>query len=68
MAIDIAVPVALVIVTPCLSSDFQTALCSNMLKSPVLLVASFLTEMGSSDGAEDKYSPLPACLIHTEPS
>jgi len=68
MVFDIAVPAALVIVTPCLSDDFQTALCSCMLKSPVLLVASLLTEMDNSVGAEDKLSPLLACLIHTEPA
>ena len=40
-----------------------------MLKSPVLLVASLLTEeMGNSVGAEDKLSPILACLIHTEPA
>ena len=70
MVFDIAVLAALVIVTPCLSDDFQTTLCSCMLKSPVQLVASLLTEvtLGYSVGAEGKLSPLLACLIPTEPA
>ena len=41
-----------------------------MLKSPVQLVASLLTEVtvGNSVGAEGKLSPLLACLIPTEPA
>ena len=68
MAFDISVPAALVIAANCLSDELQTALCPCVPESPVQSVASLLTEVGYSVGAEDKLSPLLACLIHAKPA
>ena len=67
MAIDIAIPAALAIVTSCLSGDFQTALSSYVRESPVQYFASLLTGVGYSLGVADILSPFLACLIHAKP-